>query len=248
MAVIHQEVVDSFPVLQAHRGYHVHCAENTMESLQQAKTHGFKACEFDVRLSQDGVVVLHHDSSLMRIHHDQRAVSQTDWIELKRLGVTRLEDVLTSDDVPEFLNIEVKNESYGDFSLEKSILDLLNRLPHQHQILLSSFNPLSLMFFQHQLAPFPRALIVNRQREAGNPIYLREMWLDGLLETQFLHVDWQSLDRRLLLLNQARGRRVSVWTVNDETIANNNLQMGVASIISDDLMPEKINPHVGGVE
>lgn len=241
MSFVDQEIVEAFPALQAHRGYHIHCAENTIEALQNAKSHGFQACEFDVRLSRDGVVVLQHDETLTRMHHDPRRVHQTSWDEMKSLGVNCLEDVLNSEDIPEFLNIEIKSESFADFSLEEAVQSLLQKVPHRKKIILSSFNPLSMMFFQHRLTSYPRALIVNGQKDEKNPIYLRQMWLDPLVDAQFLHLDWQSLDRRILFLNNARGRRVSVWTVNESKSAQEYLQMGVASVISDEVTPKDLS-------
>lgn len=239
------EIVETFPTLQAHRGYHVWATENTLEALQQAKQKGYKACEFDVRLSQDGVVVLHHDVSLARIYKEDRIVHQLPWQDLKGLRVNRLVDVLESNDVPEFLNIEIKSESFFDFRLEENLLILLQSLPHDKKILLSSFNPLSLMYFQHRLPHVPRALIVNKRKWPGNPRYLRQMWFDALLGTQFLHIDHTSFERQLLFSNFLRERKVAVWTVNDVTSARNFLDHGVASVISDEVTPQSLTQGKG---
>ncbi|MFN8944765.1 MAG: glycerophosphodiester phosphodiesterase [Pseudobdellovibrionaceae bacterium] len=230
-------LIFDFPALQAHRGYHVTKIENTMDALEAAKQNKFLACEFDVRLSQDGIPVLHHDRSMKRIYGNPRMIHMTNWSELKKTGVCSLEDVFHSNRVPDFLNVEIKNESLNDFHLEDKILQLVRQVKSNKQILISSFNPLSLMFFQHRLPALPRALIVNLRRHVQNPIYLRRMWLDPLLSTQFLHIDYHSCDRRILFLNKLRGRRVSVWTVNDTVTTKGFLDAGIASVISDTVTP-----------
>jgi glycerophosphoryl diester phosphodiesterase len=50
----------------AHRGDSAHAPENTMAAFERAVRLGAEALEFDVRLTADGVVVVHHDAALDR--------------------------------------------------------------------------------------------------------------------------------------------------------------------------------------
>lgn len=234
------DVVSTFPVLQAHRGYHQHAVENTLDALEQAKKVHFRACEFDVRLTGDGEIVLHHDANLMRIYRSKQVIRHHSWSDLKAFGLTRLVDVLDSSAVPEYLNIEIKNESFFNFDLEERLVQLLRNHRFPKKILLSSFNPLSLMYFQHRLPGIPRAQIVNLRKSFHNPIYLRQMWFDSLLHSQFLHIDYQSYSRGIVFANQLKQRRVAVWTVNDVSLTQSLLQHGVRSVISDDVTPQML--------
>lgn len=56
---------DARPVV-AHRGDSVHAPENTMAAFEQAVRLGADALEFDVRLTADGVPVVHHDPTVER--------------------------------------------------------------------------------------------------------------------------------------------------------------------------------------
>lgn len=50
----------------AHRGDSAHAPENTMAAFERAVRRGAEALEFDVRLTADGVAVVHHDATLDR--------------------------------------------------------------------------------------------------------------------------------------------------------------------------------------
>jgi glycerophosphoryl diester phosphodiesterase len=57
--------LDARPVV-GHRGNSAHAPENTLESFDQAVALGVDALEFDVRLTADGQVVVHHDPTVAR--------------------------------------------------------------------------------------------------------------------------------------------------------------------------------------
>src|SRR6476646_9452606 len=54
------------PLVYAHRGGAALRPENTIASFDHGLSLGADGLEFDVRLSRDGVVVVHHDASLER--------------------------------------------------------------------------------------------------------------------------------------------------------------------------------------
>jgi glycerophosphoryl diester phosphodiesterase len=50
----------------AHRGASAHAPENTLAAFEDALRLGVDALEFDVRVTADGVPVVHHDATLDR--------------------------------------------------------------------------------------------------------------------------------------------------------------------------------------
>ena len=76
---------------------------------------GYDGAEFDVRFSRDGVAVIVHDESLARTHGDDRAVGRLEAVELQRLGVPSLIDVLGTLPATQFLDIELKEAPLPDF-------------------------------------------------------------------------------------------------------------------------------------
>lgn len=57
--------LDGRPIV-GHRGNSAHAPENTIESFDQAVALGVDALEFDIRLTADGHVVVHHDPAMGR--------------------------------------------------------------------------------------------------------------------------------------------------------------------------------------
>ena len=92
----------------AHRGGAKLRPENTLAAFEHGLALGADGLEFDVRLSRDGVVVVHHDATLERTTNGVGPVASLTADELARLdagfhfdgfrgqagGVPRLEDVL----------------------------------------------------------------------------------------------------------------------------------------------------------
>jgi glycerophosphoryl diester phosphodiesterase len=68
-----------------HRGNAAHAPENTLESFEQAVALGVDALEFDVRLTADGHVVVHHDPTVARTTGGAGAVAALDLAALRAL-------------------------------------------------------------------------------------------------------------------------------------------------------------------
>jgi glycerophosphoryl diester phosphodiesterase len=68
-----------------HRGNSAHAPENTLESFRQAVALGVDALEFDVRLTADGHVVVHHDPTVDRTTDGHGAVAELSLDRLRAL-------------------------------------------------------------------------------------------------------------------------------------------------------------------
>lgn len=67
----------SYPRIVAHRGGGILAPENTLSAMQCGLDYGFRAVEFDVMLSKDGIPVLMHDPEFGRTIAGTGAVAQT---------------------------------------------------------------------------------------------------------------------------------------------------------------------------
>ncbi|MBI4756571.1 MAG: glycerophosphodiester phosphodiesterase [Betaproteobacteria bacterium] len=79
----------ALPRLIAHRGGGDGAPENTLAALRLAAASGFRAVEFDVRLSADGVPVLIHDDTVDRTTDGRGAVAALSAAQLARLDAGR---------------------------------------------------------------------------------------------------------------------------------------------------------------
>src|SRR5699024_3493786 len=109
----------------AHRGASVAATENTMTAFQKAAELGVSGIETDIRLTKDGIPVLHHDPTLKRLTGSKKAIKDLTLEELKtytfkkkrypfRKGgtIVTLEQFLTyMQDFPHIaLHLEIKKE------------------------------------------------------------------------------------------------------------------------------------------
>src|SRR5215212_2095608 len=72
------------PVI-GHRGNRAHAPENTIESFAQAVAAGADALEFDLRVSADGIPVVHHDATLTRTTNGHGEIARKTFAELREL-------------------------------------------------------------------------------------------------------------------------------------------------------------------
>lgn len=75
------------PLVIAHRGGSLEAPENTLASMQHAKSVGADWLEFDVYLSKDGELVVFHDETLERLTDAQGPVEEMTFKQLRALSV-----------------------------------------------------------------------------------------------------------------------------------------------------------------
>jgi glycerophosphoryl diester phosphodiesterase len=71
-----------YPKIVAHRGGGTLAPENTVAGLRAGLAYGFRAVEFDVMLSRDGIGMVMHDPDFGRTVAGQGSVPGTDAVEL----------------------------------------------------------------------------------------------------------------------------------------------------------------------
>jgi glycerophosphoryl diester phosphodiesterase len=218
------------PNIQSHRGYCLGGArENSIESIEQAFEAGYRMVEIDLRLRQDGVVVVCHD----------RIFDSTPTDDFPTLE--KVLDVLKSDC---YFNLEIKNESRLNYGLERALIKLLRSHPKRRQVMFSGFNPGSLLLMWLFLPFAPRALSVNQSDSYGNAFFLKEMWFLRVANPHFIDVCIDDLAS----YEEVPAERKVVWTVNDIVAAKRLINSNQArSIVSDSILPSDLGPSDLGV-
>ena len=140
----------------AHRGDSYTCFENTMEAFQKAGAVGSDMVETDVRMTKDGYLVLHHDSTFKRTAADVRAVREMTLEEVMQINVGSEFHPLPVPTLEEFLawatpieglmlNIELKeyfepgNEERCKECTDK-VIALVRQYGLENRIVLNSFD------------------------------------------------------------------------------------------------------------
>ena len=83
-----------FPRIIAHRGGGTLAPENTIAGLRCGLEHGYRAVEFDVMLSADGIPVLMHDPAFGRTVPGIGNVSETSAALLAGMPITEPTDTI----------------------------------------------------------------------------------------------------------------------------------------------------------
>ena len=101
-----------------HRGAKGYIAENTLASFQKAIDLKVDGIELDVHFSSDGEIMVIHDETINRTTSGNGLVKDFTSVELKKLGIPTLTEVLNLINNNFFVNIELKSND----SVEKVII------------------------------------------------------------------------------------------------------------------------------
>lgn len=220
------------PAVHAHRGSPDPAAgigENTIDAFLRARRLGADGVELDVRRTADGHLVVHHDPEVSgvgpvhELHSDQLPAS-----------VARLDAALGACAGLE-VNIELKNlptEAGFDPGEEmaREVAELVVASARQDSVVVSSF--------------WPGALAAVRQARPGLVTgLLVASWFDPAtcvalaLEhgCRALHPHVSLLDAALMGAAVEAGLSVATWTVNDPASVRRAADLGVDTLITDDV-------------
>lgn len=233
-----------YPRLFAHRGGGSLAPENTLAALKLGASLGYRASEFDVKLSRDAVPFLLHDAKLERTTNGAGIAGELDWPSLAGLDAGawhspafRGERLARLDEVASFIsgkglmaNVEIKPTPGLERETGRAVARACAQLwaAAAVQPLLSSFAFESLVAAREEAPDLPRGWLV----ETPGEVDLAR--LDSL-EAVSLHCSHKAVSPALLARVHGGGRRVMAWTVNDPERAELLLGWGVDGIFTDNL-------------
>lgn len=245
--IIHPYLAGVAPQLLAHRGLvdsdgaTAGVVENSFAAVAAAHAAGARYIESDCHLTADGVVVLFHDSSLLRVTGDARLIADVTERELADLmtdrgGLITLQQALEAFPQTRF-NIDIKAHAAA-----APAADIIAR--HADRVLVTSFSDRA------------RAAAAARLAELGaRPAYSPgQSSMAKILVAVALGIrPWQKrlfagfdalqipesfgkirvLTRRLLAAAHRNGTVVHVWTINDPADMRRLLDFGVDGLVTD---------------
>lgn len=224
------------PKLQSHRGYWVEgLAQNSLNAIRKSFEMGYQMVEFDVRLTQDKVAILFHDEQYLN-----KKINLYLYSELRELvELTKLEDILRwlveQNNLNFKLNIEIKSNVVFDNFLESIVVGLAQKYNVQRQVLISSFNPFSLMRVRFLDKEIFRALLLTFENTKGNYWFLKFRVFNFLAFPHVLNLRYQDwIDKKMSIL--LKDIPIVLWTLNDKKL-NEQLGSEIHGIISDKITP-----------
>lgn len=234
----HPFLAGPYPRAFAHRGWHVGewaGMENSLGAIRRAWVEGFRYVETDVRVTSDGVVVVHHDPTLDRTTDGRGVVSELPWSVVRgarvggREGVVRLDELL--EELPGvLLNVDVKSDAAVE-----PVLATLVRCGALGRVCLASFSEARL----------------GRLRRLGGAGLLTSMgprsvlglwsrgWLPGwrvagaVAQVPVRYGALRVVSPAFVAAAARRGCEVHVWTVDDAVEMGVLLDGGVDGLVSD---------------
>ncbi|MFD0694681.1 glycerophosphodiester phosphodiesterase [Paenibacillus sp. GCM10027628] len=234
-------MIERFPLITAHSGC-MNTLDNTLLSVETGIRLGADIVEEDVRVTIDGVPVLAHDDALRTVDCREYLISQTTYAEISELliavrrgelhetmQICRLEDML-----PLILasgktaNLDLK----VDDAIEP-VADLVKKYNLLDQVFLSGCESERAMIAQ-RTHPELRKLL-----NADSSLFLSMAYGDAVVQTCVdalasgcfgININYRLVRPELLEYAADKGLPVYVWTLNDEYLMRQFIDMGVASI------------------
>jgi glycerophosphoryl diester phosphodiesterase len=243
-----------YPKVAAHRGGGILAPENTLAAMQCGLDHGFRAVEFDVMLSKDGIPVLMHDPDFGRTVAGHGNVAETmaadlfkldagAWLDARFAGVTipsYQETVRFCRQHGIWMNVEIKpvpgyEEQTANVVAELTrqwYADLPADAPTSALPLFSSFSYEAMLCAQATAPGIPRAWLADE---------IPSDWQEklGQLEAVALHTNHKHLTPELAQAVKRAGYGLFCYTVNTPERAKEILGWGVDGFCTDriDLIP-----------
>lgn len=223
--------------IAAHRGDELRAPENTLSAIDSALKHGATIIEMDVQRTRDGVLVLHHDTSLIRMAGVPEPVSYYTYEELSAFDVgIRFSEEFSGERIPTLeeallhvkgrggVLLDVKVEDH-ELETAREILEMLDRLEMKEYSYIQSF--------QYDFLRAIRSL--DDEIRLGQIMYAAFGRLENL-SVDFYTVRSSMLTKNLIKRAHEAGRGVFVWVITTEEELKNALSYDVDGIITGDVV------------
>jgi glycerophosphoryl diester phosphodiesterase len=233
------------PLIVAHRGARDEAPENSRSAFDAALNYPVDGIEFDVRITRDGVPVIHHDRSLIRTSGSRKRIESILFDELSQIDCGswfsksfRNERILTFEKTIDMyckktrLYVEIKSDEENSLSeisriVTLKVIDTINkRVPRNHMknISVLSFN-LKILSFARLKAPglkYVYNLSGSSLKQESYPPYLNGLCLPV-----------NKLSKSFMDKAQKNGYRVLTYTCNNPEQLKKAMEIGVDVIMTD---------------
>jgi glycerophosphoryl diester phosphodiesterase len=222
------------PRVWAHRGDSAHAPENTMLAFDKARAAGADGIELDIRFDGDRNVVVFHDGPLQRLtgmpgRMEELPAAQRAKLRIGGEPVPLLAEVLAAFDLE--IDVEIKAPKVGRMgSLVEATAKIIKDSGRSDQILVSSFDPITLLQFHRRLPTVAIAYLFHD----GQPLPLRRGWVGNWMGASLLHPQHTLCTEASVKAWHTAGLPINVWTVDDRGELERLARLGIDGVFSND--------------
>ena len=226
-------------MIMAHRGYSAQAPENTMPAFQKCIDNRFTAAELDVQMLADGTVVVLHDDNLKRTTGVDKNVWEVTYDEIKDLdNGSFFDESFTGTTIPTldevirlagrgkeklYLNIEIKRNGHDDGIVEK-VIEIIRKNNYMDYCDVTSQDYETL---EEVRKVDPKILTAYTSAIGIGDIDTLDA--ADIISIQETFATYENIDR----IHRA-GKRVFVWTVNEEPTMKKLVSLNVDAILTND--------------
>lgn len=223
----------------AHRGYSCRYPENTMLAFKQAIKAGASGIELDVHKTKDNKLVVIHDEKIDRTYFGNGYVKDYTLAKLSKLKnrdllhtcnkyvyIPELEEVLNlirNKDI--ILNIEIKNNKINYDYIEEDIIKLIKLYGMTKQVILSSFNHMSLVKCKKICKEIKVGLLYSKDKR--NIIEYAKKY-----NIEALHPSVKIIDENYIKIAHKNGLEINSYTIDSKEEMQQLIKWGVDGIIT----------------
>jgi glycerophosphoryl diester phosphodiesterase len=231
------------PTIIGHRGASAHAPENTIAAFELAVQQHADAIELDAKLTVDRHVVVIHDQTVDRTTDGTGQVNKLSLKALRELDAGSSFDIsFKGEKIPTLvevfetvghktcLNIELTNYASNSDDLPERVAALIQKHNLQRNILISSFNPFTLLRAHKLLPEVPFGLLTPSKRG----FFLANLWVNKLIPYNTLNPCFDDTNPRLVKRLHQRGKYIFVYTVNEPEAMRSLVAWGVDGFFTDD--------------
>jgi glycerophosphoryl diester phosphodiesterase len=215
-------------LIYAHRGASSDFAEGTKAAYQGAVAQGADGFECDVRLTKDQQIICYHDRNTTRLSKINLEIAKTTYSELKaKVDPYRLDQLLD-------LAIENKKDLVIEFKHPVPTGGLVEKLTHK--LLAEKSNEITKSQITVSLISFSYLATLRNLRSGYQSAYLvQNKILSKINLAPIIGPSIKLVRENPEFVARAikKGKKVFVWTVNNEADLQLCAKLGVSAVMSD---------------
>ncbi|MBQ6153610.1 MAG: glycerophosphoryl diester phosphodiesterase membrane domain-containing protein [Ruminococcus sp.] len=216
----------------AHRAGGSDAPENTVAGIEKAYDLGAEGCEIDIQRTSDGYYVVNHDTTFARVAGVDKKPSEMTLEEVKELKVDgepvpTLEDMLEASRDKVTLFVELKGET-ADEQMADDAIRIIKEMNMADQTVLISL--------KYDLINYIES---NYPEMQTGYLAFASFGDTASLNCDYIALEEESVSTSLTDEIHNNGKKLLVWTINDEEDLNYFLFCGADGIITDSVSQAK---------